>query len=127
MEKKPSKERYERFVGLLRDYMRREGLKQYQLAERAGIGESTLSRILAGKQIPETDTINRLADVLGLNWAALYEVLEGTTEERELQLKQVLHELRQLDALAFELVAAQIRAAAQLQRGRKRERNADSR
>lgn len=45
--------------------MHRQGYEQNELADRAGIGHSTLSRILRGISLPEMESIDKIARALG--------------------------------------------------------------
>jgi transcriptional regulator with XRE-family HTH domain len=49
------------------------GLRQYQLAEQAGIAAKTLHRIEVGKVQPSIRTLTRLALVLGVPTSRLLE------------------------------------------------------
>ena len=50
------------------------GLTLAELAERAGFGKAYLSRIENGKKVPPIGTLSRIADVLGIEAAALLQV-----------------------------------------------------
>ena len=43
-----------------------------ELAERIGVAQPTLSRIINGKQTPALDTLEKIADALGVEVAELF-------------------------------------------------------
>ena len=51
----------------MREYRRRLGLTQKQLADGAGIDRATVSLIENGREEPRADTVRRLASVLKVN------------------------------------------------------------
>ncbi len=52
----------------LAEHRKQKGLTQAQLAVHAGVAPATVWRIENGsKHVPDTETINRLADVLGIH------------------------------------------------------------
>ena len=59
----------------LRDVREKLGLTLQQLADRAGIGRSTLIEIEAGVSVPRLDTAMRIASALGVDisgWKYLF-------------------------------------------------------
>jgi len=46
------------------------GLSRYEIAKRSGVSEATLSRFVNGQQGLSTDTLDKLANVLGLELVA---------------------------------------------------------
>ncbi|MCB2211531.1 helix-turn-helix domain-containing protein [bacterium] len=62
-----SAEDAQRFGRTMREYRRRAGLTQQQLADRAEIDRATVSLIENGREEPRADTVRRLATVLGVN------------------------------------------------------------
>ncbi len=62
-----SAEDAQRFGRTMREYRRRAGLTQQQLANRAEIDRATVSLIENGREEPRADTVRRLATVLGVN------------------------------------------------------------
>ncbi len=58
------------------------GLTLAQLAERAGFGKAYLSRIENGKKTPPIGTLSRIADVLGIEAAALLQASGTQTRWR---------------------------------------------
>ena len=46
------------------------GMTRYELAQKSGVAEAVLSRFMAGKRGMTTDTLDRLAPVLGLRITA---------------------------------------------------------
>ena len=71
----------------MNDQIRREaerlrlalGLSQQELAERAGVRQATVSRLLAGERMGEPETWQRILKVLGLELAAV-PAGEGSTK-----------------------------------------------
>lgn len=51
----------------LRAAIESSGLSQYALSRQAGVPQSQLSAFLSGKSLPSGATINRIAEVLGLD------------------------------------------------------------
>jgi len=45
-------------------------MTRYELAQKSGVAEAVLSRFMAGKRGMTTDTLDRLAPVLGLRITA---------------------------------------------------------
>jgi transcriptional regulator with XRE-family HTH domain len=58
------------------------GLTLAELAERAGFGKAYLSRIENGKKVPPIGTLSRIADVLGIEAAALLQGAGARTRWR---------------------------------------------
>jgi transcriptional regulator with XRE-family HTH domain len=61
-----------RFGANLRALRRRQSLTQQELARRAGVDRATISQIENGRENPRTDTVLRLARVLGVGPADLW-------------------------------------------------------
>lgn len=57
----------------IREYRKKHSLTQFQLAERLGIDDKHLSRIELGKNMPQANTILRLAEVFGIEVKDLFE------------------------------------------------------
>lgn len=51
----------------LREEREAQLMTQEELSKRSGVGESTLSRIESGRQLPRFSTIKKLAAALGLD------------------------------------------------------------
>lgn len=72
-------ERQERLKALgvrLRGLRVRAGLTGAALAERAGVGQPTVSKVENGRMVPSSDVLNRLTTALGLDEATTREVRE---------------------------------------------------
>ncbi|MEW2287881.1 helix-turn-helix transcriptional regulator [Streptomyces sp. NPDC047841] len=72
-------ERRERMKALgarLRVLRGESGLTGAVLAQRAGVGQPTVSKIETGRMVPSRDVLDRLLDALGLNESASHEVRE---------------------------------------------------
>lgn len=72
----------------LREARRNAGLSQQALADRAGIDRATISLIENDRESPRTDTVLRLADVLGVTPAALWRDPAEGTSGRERMLRE---------------------------------------
>jgi transcriptional regulator with XRE-family HTH domain len=72
----------------VREMRERRLLTQAELAERAGMTESTVNRIEQGLQQPRITTVRKIADALGVNgeelvvWVALSEEGVGSNARR---------------------------------------------
>jgi transcriptional regulator with XRE-family HTH domain len=60
------KEPADTFASRLRDLLQARGLTAYALAQKSGVRQQTLSKLLMGERQPMFDTVCRLADALGL-------------------------------------------------------------
>ncbi len=72
-------ERRERMKALgarLRVLRGESGLTGAVLAQRAGVGQPTVSKIETGRMVPSRDVLDRLLDALGLDESASHEVRE---------------------------------------------------
>lgn len=69
----------DRALALLRA---RSGLKQMELAKRAGITPSMISEYESGKKRPHVDTLDRILDVLGADAHLLADALREARRER---------------------------------------------
>lgn len=58
----------------------RAGLDQYELADRAGLTQATISRLEQGKGTPHGKTLGKLAAALGVD---VLDLLEGSPGELE--------------------------------------------
>lgn len=66
MRKKPAKYRLrESFVAQVRERMAAIGMTQKELAERLGVSQPVVSRMLAGKHSPSLDLVERVSRELG--------------------------------------------------------------
>lgn len=54
------------FAATLRRYREDRGLRQYQLADRAGVSRTAVSLFELGQRMPSLPTMRRLADALAL-------------------------------------------------------------
>lgn len=59
----------------------RGDMSQTELARKAGIPQSAISEIEAGKRIPRTDTLQKLATALGVSVADLLDELRSKSDE----------------------------------------------
>lgn len=57
----------------IREYRLKHKLTQFQLAEKLGIDDKHLSRIELGKNMPQSSTLQRLAEVFGIEVKDLFE------------------------------------------------------
>lgn len=56
----------ETFAGTLRRYREDRGLRQHQLADRAGVSQTAVCLFELGQRMPSLPTMRRLADALAL-------------------------------------------------------------
>lgn len=59
----------------LKSALLRSGVAQYEIAQRAGLSETALSRIVRGRRAATCEERQRLAVALGLPESALFEAL----------------------------------------------------
>lgn len=91
----------EKWRQALRETVGERGLSQSQVARRAGISKSQLSRVLNGKSNLTANTFEKLASVLGLTTIDLVvdrhrvEGTVGTMSELNLALQEFPHPLRE--------------------------------
>jgi transcriptional regulator with XRE-family HTH domain len=78
-------ERLRALGSFFRFYRREQGLKQEEVAERAGVSKNTISQIERGQQWPSMQTYLRLIDVLGLDSydATNHKILEQSHRRSE--------------------------------------------
>lgn len=48
------------------------GISQRELAERVGVSQPAVARWESGRDVPRLDTLQRIADALGLNLAVIF-------------------------------------------------------
>lgn len=56
----------------IKELCKERGITLNQLAERIGVSQPSISGIATGKQKPSFDTLDRLADALGVSVAELF-------------------------------------------------------
>jgi transcriptional regulator with XRE-family HTH domain len=61
----------------------RRGLKQYELADRAGVTRGMLCAYETGKQLPSVRTLSALLEALRFTYADLEEAAAGVARLRE--------------------------------------------
>ena len=69
-----STERFKMITCKLKDAREAAGFTQKRLAEISGVPQTKISQYENGSQIPNYETVARLANALGVNWFALIEV-----------------------------------------------------
>jgi len=63
---------YERTIGYyIREYRNKAGMSQVELAKRANYYQPHISAIESDKKIPEDETLEKIAEVLGINFEYL--------------------------------------------------------
>jgi transcriptional regulator with XRE-family HTH domain len=68
----------ERIVRFIESERQRQHLGQNELADRAGIAKSTLSRILAEGSLPSLETLQGIAKGLGYDFLSFLALASGT-------------------------------------------------
>lgn len=103
---------------LVREARKRGGLTQAALAQRAGVPQSTVSRVESGSRVPSTDLVERLVRAAGFDiHVTLAEHDEATTSLFERTLGRTPNE-RLADATrAANFVLRSRRALERQQRG----------
>lgn len=82
-----------KLVQLLREARHRAGLTQAELAERAGVPQSTVGRIESGLRVPSTELLERLIRAAGFDVrVALGELDPGTESLFERTLRRTPRE-----------------------------------
>ncbi len=95
---------------LVREARKRAGLTQVELAERAGVPQSTVARVESGARTPSTDLVERLVRATG------YEIRVGLGEPDPETAGLFERTLRRSPQ---ERLADAVRAARFVQRGRR--------
>ena len=92
---------------ICREARRRGGISQRELAQRAGVSPSTVTRIERGRMEPTFDLLTRLVDACGqelrirvvdIDWS-------GRNDVGGLRFEERLEELRRFTAFELELIA----------------------
>jgi transcriptional regulator with XRE-family HTH domain len=111
-----------RYGKYIREQRLRKGLKQEELAERAGVSRAVLSALECGKPKPvQSDTIDRLCAALEVEPR-----LDGPGPDAARKLARLEHEIRRRDRrekhlrLAVELAADDRRASEKIAKARAR-------
>ena len=82
-----------KLIPLLREARKRAGLTQAELAQRAGVPQSTIGRIESGARVPSTDLLERLIRATGFELrVALAEPDPGTESLFERTLRRTPRE-----------------------------------
>lgn len=71
------------FSTLLKEVMNKKSVSQAQLSELTGIGKSSISQYLSGKNEPKIDTVEKIANVLNVSAAYLI----GASDEEQTKEK----------------------------------------
>lgn len=61
--------------------VKRQGYGQDEFARRAGVGQSTMSRIIAGKSAPRMESIDKIAQALGYSTISFLLLASGAISE----------------------------------------------
>ena len=77
----------DRFAARVKEIRRRRGLTQAQLAERIGRSVNAISALERGVSLPNFETLERLADALGISVRDLFDVEgEGVSDPKRERL-----------------------------------------
>lgn len=78
----------------IREYRQKYHLTQFQLAEKLGIDDKHLSRIELGKNMPQSSTITKLAEVFNVEPKELFEFYHlNSLQELRKDLNKIISEL----------------------------------
>ena len=78
----------------IREYRQKSHLTQFQLAEKLGIDDKHLSRIELGKNMPQSSTITKLAEVFNVEPKELFEFYHlNSLQELRKDLNKIISEL----------------------------------
>lgn len=80
IQQEPMKETLGEYIQCLRESL---GWSQRTLASRAKVSSNTISRIEADIGKPESDTLEKLADALGVPLSRLTDVMQGRTDKEK--------------------------------------------
>ena len=91
------------FIGKeIKKYRKNRGLSQKELGEKMNVSQAMIAQYENGKRIPKLETINNLAEALGIDPFSLYsfemstEILENSINDAE---KPLLDNYRKLNKL----------------------------
>jgi transcriptional regulator with XRE-family HTH domain len=96
----------EGFAARLRELHKQKGLSQTELRERVGVHYTDVGRYERGVSRPAADTLERVADALGVSGDHL---LEGAVEEAaraRFEDRELLHQFQEIETLPEEDQAA---------------------
>jgi transcriptional regulator with XRE-family HTH domain len=102
----------------VREERRRAGLTLEQLGERAGITGAFVAHIEAGRKRPTLDTVQKLAEALGLAPAALIADDSGDRGSDAAYVRQFARFIRPMKAAQKDALLKLMRAGADLAGGR---------
>lgn len=83
------KEKFQRLGVRVRSVRQACGLTQEQLAERAGLHPTYVAKIETGARLPSLETVDRLAEALGVPLALIVEALDTPAPHWEQVTKEV--------------------------------------
>ncbi len=81
-----------------------KGITQEKLAEMIGIEVPSLSNLETGKYSPSTETLQKLADVLGVKAWEFYYVEDITVEDMQKEIILALNENPQLIKMFYNIL-----------------------
>lgn len=78
-------------AGIIKNARKEQGLRQSELAEKAGISEKHLSKIETGKNYPALDNFFKIAEILKLSFKDFGIAESGIISERKNELQKIIH------------------------------------
>lgn len=82
---------------VIKDFRKRKGLNQGELAQKCGVTQTYFSQIENGKKVPGVDLLNKISEILGVPTSIIMflslEIEEVKAEKREAykQIAPALH------------------------------------
>ena len=102
------------FGGGLKAFRKQKKISQAELAEAVGVHTGTVSHWENGRQMPNTATMQKVAEFLGVPTESF--VKSGTDKTSELALDEIVAQLRMLSRKSLQIIAPAIRAAYDMER-----------
>ena len=104
----------------LKAIRKQKKISQAELAEAVGVHTGTVSHWENGRQMPDTATMQRVAEFLGVPMGSLWDGTgpeqSGCTIDSEAELDELVSQLRALSKESLQIIAPAIRAAYNMER-----------